>query len=394
MATVHKDREGPPECQWHPLVPGQTQFLQGDGVMHTCQPPTISFFAGDLMEQEIVGGKGGVIKARHDFTERRAAIEASMPQGSEDHTFMRSFSIAELLASVVTPGWLIDGILPDTGLTMIHGAAKVGKTTILMSWLKALERDGEWAGKASVGTPVLYLSEEGGNTLAEPIEEMHLDHDSHHLIAPIEYAPEGWDWIATLAHATLHAAAVGARLIIIDTMQVWAGVEDTNSYAETTTIMMVARAASRVSELPILLTHHDRKAGGNEVDSAMGSAGLVAGPDHIIKLSGQKGTDLRELHLVSRFCSSEKSLTLTLANGVFSTTGETAESRTVESIELAYIGAHAAALFTAKELADKWKVPLGTAKGTIKRGIETGQLTEYPPETGEGRAKKYGKAIS
>ena len=194
------------------------------------QPPTVSFYADALPEKMILAGKGGVVKARHDFSERVAAIKASMAQQSSDAVIMRAFSIRDLLDSVETPGWLIDGVIPDNGVTLMHAAPKIGKTTVIAGWMKALERDGEWAGRKSVGAPVLLLSEEGGNTLYDPIMELKLDIDSAHQIAPIEYAPEGWDWPEALARSTLYAELCGIRLIIIDTLQTWSDANDTNSY--------------------------------------------------------------------------------------------------------------------------------------------------------------------
>ena len=354
------------------------------------QPPTVSVYADALPEKMILAGKGGVVKARHDFSERVAAIKASMAQQSSDAVIMRAFSIRDLLDSVETPGWLIDGVIPDNGVTLMHAAPKIGKTTVIAGWMKALERDGEWAGRKSVGAPVLLLSEEGGNTLYDPIMELKLDIDSAHQIAPIEYAPEGWDWPEALARSTLYAELCGIRLIIIDTLQTWSDANDTNSYSETTSQLSVARAASRISGRAILVTHHDRKSGGDGILSAMGSAGLTAGADHIIKLSRQKGSNLLELEITSRFRTAAKELTVALTDGVYYAAEGTTESRNTERIDLAFIGAHATLTFTAKELAEKWKLSLNSAKKTIAGAVGAGELAEYPAE-GNSKAKRFGR---
>lgn len=235
------------------------------------------------------------------------------------------------------PSWLIDGILPDPGLTLVHAGPKRGKTTMAISWLKALEEGTAWAGRETKVTRALYFTEENGSTLGEAFEEIGLNMESgFHLFYPTEIAGHDWKWVRVLVEAVKTAKLYKCDLIFIDTFGVWSSIEDSNNYDNATQTMKIARAASHQSGLPIVILHHDRKGEGSDIESALGSTAIVGGPDHIIRLKGVEGNDdARHLAFNSRFRGA-KEITVKMTDGQY--VESTKPSPYQEIIDLAFKG--------------------------------------------------------
>ena len=215
---------------------------------------------------------------------------------------MGHMSFRELIDSAVVPEWIVEGVLPYPSLSFLYSQPKAGKTTMLLSWLEIMIDGGEWAGRAVEKAKVLYLTEEGGATISEAVAHIGLDVDGPHRVFPIERIRTDWNWNMVLVRAGLAAQKTGCKVVVIDTMMVWAQGEDGNAYGEMTALMRAARACASIFSLTVLLVHHDRKGRGGDIDSALGSTALVGGPDHLMHL--RKDTDdidKRYLNMNSRF---------------------------------------------------------------------------------------------
>lgn len=68
---------------------------------------------------------------------------------------------AEGLLSLPEPSWLIDGLLPASGLSVLYGAAKTGKSFVALDWALCVACGLPWLGREVNQRPVLYIAAEG-----------------------------------------------------------------------------------------------------------------------------------------------------------------------------------------------------------------------------------------
>ena len=212
--------------------------------------------------------------------------------------------------------WLIQGILPTPALTLLHSGGKLGKSTMLGSWLKALETGDDWAGHKAQRARVLYLTEENASTHSEIVEEVGLGDDADIFFYSLDWKPDEWltgQFLLQLGAAVIECAA---DLVVVDTLGAWLDLEDINSYTEFVKLMKVLRRAAHELGIALVVVHHSRKMGGNALDTALGSMGAIAGPDSIIQYNRKGHETTYTLTFHSRFRESRKSLSVDYANGV------------------------------------------------------------------------------
>ncbi len=153
-------------------------------VDHNNQPVEFASFFWDDLAEGTVGRDPRIINAYEKY-------RSKLPQ---DEPLLYPLSARELVESAPTPTWLVDGILPGQGLTLFHSRPKLGKSTMTLTWLRAMEDGSDWAGKAVKPTAALLLTEENGSSLAEAFEEVGLDLDGPHGFLPVENASTEWSW--------------------------------------------------------------------------------------------------------------------------------------------------------------------------------------------------------
>ena len=116
------------------------------------------------------------------------------------------------------------------------------------------------------------------------------------------------DWreiVDALARSWQHESP---DLLFVDTLGKWAAMTDINAYSEALRafepLEQLSAAFPRTS---ILVTHHARKAGGNAVDSAVGSVGLPGAADNNITMDAPDANDptLRRLRYSCRIMPKE-----------------------------------------------------------------------------------------
>lgn len=72
----------------------------------------------------------------------------------------RSMSIDELL-SLPAPVWAIKGLIPSSGLLILHGEPAAGKTFLMLDMCMAIARGDKWRGLKTKQMGVLYVAGEG-----------------------------------------------------------------------------------------------------------------------------------------------------------------------------------------------------------------------------------------
>ena len=135
--------------------------------------------------------------------------------------------------------WLLDGILPAGGMSLLVAKPKVGKTTLALNLAIAVARGTDFLGRKVAQGPVVYLALEekkgpvkkklaAGGITDEPLK-------FHFGSAP----QEAFRQVEALIVET------GAKLLIIDVLQKFCRVRDLNDYAQVTNALEPLMSAAR-----------------------------------------------------------------------------------------------------------------------------------------------------
>ncbi|HWK30117.1 MAG TPA: AAA family ATPase [Solirubrobacter sp.] len=187
------------------------------------------------------------------------------------------FGYSDLLR-MPDPPWLIDGLLPGNGLSVLYGAPKSGKSFIAIDWAMSIASGRSWLGRAVQRGWVLYIAAEGVGGLKARARAWHDTHDK-----PtdddlwIRWLPEAVDLRnreqIERARSTIATLPEAPRLIVVDTMARTMPGGDENA-ARDVGEFIAALDLLRAGQA-ILVVHHAGKAG----DSHRGSSALRGAAD-------------------------------------------------------------------------------------------------------------------
>jgi archaellum biogenesis ATPase FlaH len=277
--------------------------------------------------------------------------------------------------------WIVPDLIPDKGLTVMLGGSKIGK-----SWLSL-----QMAYAVAAGTYVLgKIPVEQKNVLYVNLEESwELAHDRAISLGLEKLNGEGRFSVCTFYPSNNVKALQSylyqnpeTKFIIIDTMQKLLRIENLNDYSE------VVNKLSPVKELAdnygrsILLIHHTRKgtAAENWMDDSLGSMGIVATADTIIKLGRKRGESRGEINITGRSCL-EKNLIATFDRdcGCWTLEGDKQEVLEGDTQQLIYDwlkenGANGPKKVYEGLTEEGYEGTLSTIKNIMSRMAKTGKL--------------------
>lgn len=178
--------------------------------------------------------------------------------------------------------WLLKGILPRTGVGIIYGAPKSGKSFVAFDLAARLACHLTWfdvrTPKEPVGT--LMLLGEGGGTVTTRLQAF--AQATGRTVGPL-----AWLTVSNLASAAgvqaarseiqkaadgMSARGTRLALIIVDTLASALGLEDENSAPEVTKALKILEALATEFDLAILGIHHAGKNGQDRGSSAFRAA--------------------------------------------------------------------------------------------------------------------------
>ena len=228
--------------------------------------------------------------------------------------------------------WVVENLISGGAVTLIGGAPKAGKSTMIYSILKAMETGEPWCGLAVEQAPAWVYTEEGARSLSEVLTESGIDATSFHRITQVsDRGTMGWDLLCesiakdVIQHQEAWAYAdpndettfpgdSDPRVIIIDTLGAWADLEDFNNYGATGGIFKALKRLRDMTGCSVVVVHHARKtqpgADTGAVASMLGSAAIGANPDTLIALTHGRGEYVRELTIDGRFRGALKEMTI------------------------------------------------------------------------------------
>ena len=222
--------------------------------------------------------------------------------------------------------WAVDDLLPMEAITLVSGGPKIGKTTVFLSWLKAMiTQQPEWCGKTVRPYLCWLFTDEGKRTMSRAIQRVGIPVDRHmaeHRISIFSENELSWEelceWIGDEVLAmqervdeTLFAGGdpdyvdYPPQVILIDTLGAWGELDDVRDYSKMMSKMApVKRLRGRI-KCAIVLIHHSRKTKPDvkdtPIDSTLGSQALTGQADHILSMFRHPDlSTARSIHIDTR----------------------------------------------------------------------------------------------
>lgn len=212
--------------------------------------------------------------------------------------------------------WIAKPWVAAGSITQVTGKIKAaGKT----SWVLGLGRsvlDGKpFMGESTRKTPVVYLSEERMTSFQEALRRADL-RDRKDLFLLLSHEIYGRSWASVIRAAAEECKARRAGLLVVDTFAQFAGLaHDQENSAGAAFVALKPLQEAAAQGLAILITHHERKGGGQVSDAGRGSTAIGGAVDVIISLRRPDGNPKRSVRLIqalSRFSETPSDLLIEL----------------------------------------------------------------------------------
>jgi hypothetical protein len=194
--------------------------------------------------------------------------------------------VGELLNINEKMNWMVDGLLTTGGLSIIAGAPKSGKSTIIRQLGKAIAQGGEFLGRKCKQGSVLYLAlEEQRALLSEQLRQLGVTSEDPFFIhcGPVPDPNKA----EALKRFAMNQQPM---LIVIDTLVLFADGQDINNYNEMYKLLSFFRDLAREIGCHITFVHHQNKSENRGTQSIMGSSAIHGAVDCAMIFSALEGT--------------------------------------------------------------------------------------------------------
>jgi hypothetical protein len=192
--------------------------------------------------------------------------------------------------------WLVEGLV-TTGLSVLTGASKIGKSWAALQLVTALDQGGCFLGSLKCRRcDVLYCAlEDTPKRIQGRVQKQGIAAFNGSRLETKRRTPA--DLRAFLK------ANPQFRVVIIDTFQKMMGISDLNDYSQTVNGMSALKDIADSLSIAVIVIHHNRKGGdmdGDHMESALGSTGINATADTTLTMRRKRGTSEATLSVTGR----------------------------------------------------------------------------------------------
>ena len=226
--------------------------------------------------------------------------------------------------------WLVDGLLPAGGFSVLGAKPKVGKSTLARNLALCVGNGAPFLGRTTTKGPVIYLAlEEKRDEIKKHFADMGAAGDEDVYVHCASAPANGIEQMGVISQQLKPA------LVIIDPLFRFIRVKDTNDYASVTAELDPLLALARDTGAHIMMVHHLVKSSKSGGDGLLGSTAIFGSVDSTIIL--RRHETARSIQAIQRYGTDlpESDLTFDTATRTMSlgrTKDDIARDRLEESI--------------------------------------------------------------
>lgn len=280
--------------------------------------------------------------------------------------------------------WRCKPIAYSGGVTLIAGPPKAGKSTLAAQLQHCSETGDDFLGSwPALASPCLLVTEEGGVAVAYKTSGLQrldvLDRRSA-VLADLSFR-QVLDIVAEWS------AANPSGIAFIDTLAIWAEIENENDASQATRAVKAVTALAQVTDLAVVMIHHARKAGGDNGEAIRGSGAILGTVDVAVEMSRvAPNSDERWLDIQGRVVMPERYL-LSFDRLAMAYRLENRGDIRLAEIEADLLGIPTDGDgMTRNDLSELWKKD---SRARIEQLLNAGRLRSAYVKTGRAWANRY-----
>lgn len=293
-----------------------------------------------------IGTGGRAETEAFEISARDSAREGHPPVGGlEDGRKSILFVTARETCSEVAEevDWIVKPFLASGCLTDLAGPAKAaGKTTLTLAMIREVLDGGEFLGRRTAHSPVVFLTEQSQGTFRAALSRAHLtERDDLFILYAHKAAKLSWPQV--VAAAVEECQRIGAQLLVVDTLPALSRLrgDAENSAGEALRVLESLQQAAGEHGIAVLYTRHERKGGGPVGEAARGSSAFAGGADVLLSLrrpEGRYSHGVRHLQSLSRFEETPSELMIELReDGLYHIVSDQAITMVEDEIRVALL---------------------------------------------------------
>jgi hypothetical protein len=288
-----------------------------------------------------------------------------------------------------TVDWCLEGYLPLGAIVELVGKAKAaGKTTFVLSAVRAIVDGEPFLGRPTRSGPVVMLTEQSGSSLRAVLERTGLAlRDDIRLMTWRE--SRHLSWATIVDEALAECRRIGAVLLIVDTLPQFANIAgDAENDAGAALAAIAPLQAACGEGMAVLVVRHERKGGGEVGESGRGSSAFTGAVDVVLRLARepkQTRKGIRILSALSRFDETPDELYIELTDEGYIVLGEAA-TVALDAAKLAVVEALRLGDLPRTDLEAKAREASQASATTVQSAI--GLLYDLGHITREGAGKR------
>jgi len=254
------------------------------------------------IQQRAFEGEDGVHVLLDSACETLSALRGARSKKSDlvVYTAPQVIGLSEQATEYVVYPLAVRGML-----ALVDGHAKLaGKTTLVMSGVRAELRNDIFLNRATKRVPVLLVSEENPRTLRLALERAGLAEERDFHVVPLS-SFFGRPWAQVVEQVERKCIELRIGWLIFDTFYKVAGLrgdDENKAGAVDEAVTPIQSLAGRL-DIAVTLTRHERKSGGEVGNSGRGSSALTGACDTVMllrRLAGNRFPERRQLEVTGR----------------------------------------------------------------------------------------------